>query len=229
MSDGRADASAVIGRHYVNLESYGTFQKLRKKHHIPWRMGFGREVGDVDTGDINRFNSRFKLARQFEGIDLKNCKEKTTRGYAGFCKVFLTHSALERFNEINCLRINDLSGPMMEYEPQRVINEFFGIDGDEADGKGKLYGFVRERIDSDGLKKGLDACKERASANVAHLSAGIRHIFAHGELSANVGGMNPQDVYAACSCISDFLLQFMDAEFTKKINAYANSLPAQER
>src|SRR5437763_73440 len=49
------------------------------------------------AGEIVRWSSRFKLARNFRGLQVDECSERTLRGYSGFFRVFLTHSALERY------------------------------------------------------------------------------------------------------------------------------------
>ena len=68
------------------------------------------------------------------------------------------------------------------------------------------------------LKTRLHVCKCGEIANVAHLSASIRHIFAHGDLSANANGIRSPTLYPLCASVSVFLLDFIDAEFTQKID-----------
>jgi hypothetical protein len=55
----------------------------------------------------------------------------------------------------------------------------------------------------------------------------VRHIFAHGHLAANSYGINPNHVAAACGTISDFLLDFMDSDFTSRMIHYETNLATQ--
>jgi hypothetical protein len=44
------------------------------------------------------------------------------------------------------------------------------------------------------------------------MSAGIRHVFAHGPLCAYSNRIHPKNVYSICRLISNFLIDFMDIE-----------------
>lgn len=126
--------------------------------------------------------------------------------------------------EINsCKNFDDLVPQMEPYGPFKVAEEFF-----ERDKNGKLCDFLIEKIDRRKLEDGFVKCKNGESGNVARISAAIRHIFAHGHLSAHANGASPRDVHASCMSISDFLLSFMDAEFTKKIDACYERISAKE-
>ena len=176
-------------------------------------MGFGPKVY---RGEINRLNARVNLAKSFRGIKLEGVKEKTVAGYDAFFQVFLTHSALERFMKVHGIKnVGDLTDLLEPYAPGEVVGEFF-----ELDGKSKLFDFLCKHIDEKGkrTKEGLTSCKRGESTNVAYVSAAIRHIFAHGHLTANADDINPWKVQNACTPVSDFLLRFIDAEFTRKID-----------
>jgi hypothetical protein len=104
------------------------------------------------------------------------------------------------------------------YNPEKVIQEFV-----KKDKKDLFYNFLYKRVNNK-LKLKLSDCRSYNSTNVAHISASIRHIFAHGHLCAHSNGINPKDVYSICISVSDFLLKFMDAEFAKKIEDYYNKV-----
>lgn len=200
----------------MGLESFGRYQKLCDRSYFPQRIGFGpKPDGEkVVGGDIIRLNARARLAQDFQAMTLRGYSDDTTLGYNGYLQVFLTHSALERFMEIFGVKhISGLSDPLASYEPEAAVKEFFDLDRN-----GKLYDFLRERIDSSHIEKGFTECKCGESTNIAFISAAIRHIFAHGSLTANANGINPKQVNKACMLVSDFLLRFVNAEFTRKID-----------
>lgn len=197
------------------LQEFAKFQQLLKLEHSPSEIGFGL---NVRAGDINRFANRVRLARGFRGINLEGYSQETIVGYNAFFQVFLTHSALERFLEINSLKLDELDSLIAPYNPEKVIQEFL-----EKDKNALLYNFLHERV-NDKLKVKLSQCQSCSSTNVAHISASIRHIFAHGHLCAHSNCINPKNVYSICISISDFILNFMDAEFTNKIEDYYNKV-----
>lgn len=209
----------------MGLESFKRYQDLCKQNYFPQRIGFGpKPDGEkVVGGDINRLNARVRLAKDFQVMTLDGYSEEATLGYTGYLQVFLTHSALERFMEIYGVKhVSELYELLAPYGPEKAINEFFDFDKQD-----KLYSFLCERIDKRGRKieEGLTQCKRSESANVAYISAAVRHIFAHGHLNAN--GINPKSVNKACTSMSDFLLRFMDAEFTRKIEACHHRIEAK--
>jgi hypothetical protein len=194
------------------LQGFAKFCQLVRLNHNLESIGFSSKVS---VGDINRFNSRVKLARNFRGIDLEGYNPETISGYDGFFQVFLTHSALERFLKINSLNLHELETWIAPYHPEKVIQEF--VDKDPAK---LLYKFLYKHLDKERQKTKLSDCRNFKNKNLAYISASIRHIFAHGHLCANSNKIKPENVNMICVLLSDFLIDFMDAEFTKKIEDY---------
>ena len=202
----------------MGLESFKRYQDLCKRNYFPKRIGFGpTPTGDkVVGGDINRLNARVRLAKDFKTMTLDGYSEEATLGYSGYLQVFLTHSALERFMEIYGIKyVSGMSDFLAPHKPEKIVKGFFDTDKDD-----KLYDALCKYIDSRGKKieEGLTMCKRGESMNVAYVSAAVRHIFAHGHLAASANGVNPKNINKACVSVSDFLLRFIDAEFTRKID-----------
>ncbi len=213
----------------MGLNSYGKFQELRKrKGYAPHRTGLVKKVDDIHiTTYVNLLNARVNVAKSFRGIELEGVGPKTVKGYDAFFQVVLTHSVLERFVRLygKTARVSTWEKMISPHNPQGVIEEFFELDEGE-----RLFEFLCARLDDRGkpIEDGLIACKNRNSTNVAFISAAIRHIFAHGYLTANVNKANPVKLYRACMLVSDFLLDFMDAEFTKAVDACEHRITAKE-
>ncbi|MBW4417750.1 MAG: hypothetical protein KME13_00815 [Myxacorys californica WJT36-NPBG1] len=199
----------------MGLQGFAKFHELLKHNHHPAMMGFGTKIC---AGDINRFASRIKLAKNFRSINLDEYSPLTVLGYDAFFQVFLTHSALERFLEISAVQLDELEALMMPYKPEEVIQKFV-----EEDKKKLLFDFLHERLNFR-LRNKLSDCRDLSSCNVAYISASIRHIFAHGHLCAHSKRMQPKNVHIICTAVSDFLLNFMEAEFAKKIENYLEVL-----
>ncbi|KST63172.1 hypothetical protein [Mastigocoleus testarum] len=201
----------------MELQGFNKFQEILHHNHRPPSIGFAE---NVSTGDINRFASRIRVAKNFRGINLDGYAENTVYGYDGFFQVFLTHSALEVFMEIMSIKnLGLLEAKIEQYNPEQVIQLFI-----EKDPKNLLYEFLYQRLTSNKLKDNLNKCHTGSSNNVAYISASIRHIFAHGYLCAYSGGIKPRQVHTICTSISEFLLCFMDLEFAKKIESYYQNI-----
>lgn len=199
----------------MGLQRFAKFQELLRHGHYPRKMGF-----KTSAGEINVFANRMRLARSFGGIDLEGYSETTVLGYQGFLRVFLTHSALECFMRINFASTNiDNLGPSIEgFHPEAVHKEFI-----EKDKKGLLFNFLYEKVENR-LKPKLSDFRDGKNTNVGYLSASIRHIFAHGHLTAHTAGINPRNIDTICTSVSVFLIDYMDNEFTKKIDGYCTKV-----
>ena len=198
------------------IQGFGIYIRLLKSGHSLDQMGLNGSESDVP-----RWNARIKLARNFRGLKIVSCSDRTLKGYNALFQVFLTHSALERYMSIIDVSEDNLEPLLQPYNPVKAIEDFFGHDQ-----KGKLFDFLHKRVNPR-LKARLTACREGRCCNVASLSASVRHIFAHGHLTANSYGINPNHVASACGTVSDFLLDFMENDFTMRIVEYERSLTAR--
>jgi hypothetical protein len=194
----------------MGIQGYGLFVRLLREGHTPEQMGLKKS-----SGDVVRWNSRVKLARNFRGVHVEDFAERTLLGYSAFFQVFLTHSALERYLPIVGLPDRIPADVLAPHSPHEPIKQFFALDR-----KGKLFEFLHARVESKTLKRNLTACREGTCCDVDCMSAAIRHIFAHGHLGGTSNDINPTQVARACAIVSDFLLNFMANDFTSRIAAY---------
>lgn len=160
-----------------------------------------------------------RVARSFRGIQLDGYTDSTTLGYNAFFQVFLTHGALECYTQL--IGADPVYGAMIadafqRYDPEPVIQTLLCNDAD-----GRLCSFISSKLKSRTLKDIIHASQRGESTNIAGLSAAIRHIFARGELTAHANRINPRRAHVICMNISNFLLDFMDQEFTRQIDAYS--------
>jgi hypothetical protein len=197
----------------MGIQGYGLFVKLLKQGHSAGTMGLRGTAGDVA-----RWASRVKLARKFRSLDVDDYSALTLLGYSAFFRVFLTHSALERYLSLVGLSDDGFNEALLPHEPSKAIKEFF-----ERDRSGKLFDFLHPRLNSK-LQAKLKKCRDGASVNVSCVSAAVRHIFVHGHLGANTHDINPRQVARSCNAISDFLLTFMETDFTQRIKTYYDSI-----
>ena len=58
---------------------------------------------------------------------------------------------------------------------------------------------------------------EMASINISFLAKSIRHVFAHGVLTGNAGGLSAKRFEKIAKLISDFLLACMDDDFERRV------------
>jgi hypothetical protein len=190
----------------MGLTNFRQFNNLFRKGHRLADMGL---LGSA--GDVTRLSYRLRLARSFHGLKLEGVSAKATKGYEAFLLVFLTHSALELYLKLTGQALDQLESVHVARGSVDLIAEFFDKDKD-----GRLFKFLHKWLDSNFRKK-LTACRENRCHNVGIVSAAIRHIFAHGYLTANANGINPEHVYQECKKVSEFLIAYMDDDFSRRM------------
>ena len=169
----------------MGIQGFGIFTRLLRMDHTPQQMGLKGKAGDVV-----RWNTRVKLARNFRGLEVEGYTELTLQGYNALFRVFLTHSALELYRPIvNLDAKNDLLAALGPYNPDGPVKKFFALDR-----SGRLFDFLQSKLDKQRSKDSLRACREGASADVTCLSASVRHIFVHGHLSAHSNEIRPKQI-----------------------------------
>ena len=196
----------------MSLTSFNTFQQL-SRHSAPKAMGFA-----CGPGTINRLNARMSLARGFRGIQLEGYTAATTRGYNALFRVFLTHSALECFCEVCGLptkwpEMGRALEPLVASSgPEEVMRRFR-----EQDRGDRLFTFLCRHNRGQSLNADLVACKAGRSHNVVAVSAAIRHVFAHGVLTAHANGMSPRTTDEIGTAVAGFVFTLIDHEFTRRV------------
>ena len=186
-------------KNYINLVG----------HIIPDDFGF------IDNqGDINRFAARFRAANQFQGVVLKGYGEDTVDGYSALCQVMFTWSAFETFLKIAKLNKQEIGRELEYYGANQILNQIRAIDKNN-----KFYKFIYERVNSTHQKE-LKNYFNQDSCNIIYLASAIRHIFAHGWLSAHSNQTDPKAVNQICHILSQFLIDFMDREFSYRVDRF---------
>ena len=178
-------------------------------HVYPSDFGF-----TDNQGDINRFAARFRAANQFKGIILEGYGEDTTDGYSALCQVMFTWSAFETFEKIAKLNRKDLGKELELFGAIEVLDKIRAIDK-----KNRFYKFIYDKVNFT-HKKELDNYFNQDSCNIVYLASAIRHIFAHGWLSPHANQADPKAVNQICHILSQFLLDFMDREFSMRVDQF---------
>lgn len=201
----------IIPSPYKNYpNSYAEFEELFKGGHKATQMGF-----HANNEKVLRFNNRFRLARAFLGIKLDRYNQETIAGYDSLFKTFLAYSAFELFLELIGQKQDTLAGLLAPHNPEKHIKMVVTKD------KGRnFYAFLHKHLDRPNAKRNLSAVYSGNSHNITYIASSIRHIFAHGHLSAHANKCAPATVSDICDIIFTFHMKVMDDEFSRIVIAY---------
>ncbi|MBD2076969.1 hypothetical protein H6F86_24400 [Phormidium sp. FACHB-592] len=168
-------------------------------------------------GPLARWSARFRLAKSFKGLDLGDAYagSETPQLYAAITRIFLVYSAFETYCDIVGLKpheedqVKSLQEPLSQQATLQTIRQ---IDPQYAIAK-----FLLEHLKNKKLKQTMGAFIDEQAINVSCFAGGIRHVFAHGILTANASGLSPQRFDQVSQIVSGFLLDCMDQDFDERV------------
>jgi hypothetical protein len=164
--------------------------------------------------DFYRFANRFRLATSFRGMYLEGFSEETATGYGALTRVFFTWSAFEGYTEL----ADDQAPPyrtLFAHYPSKHIKDLAKLCRAQ-DPESILGKFLEEHAQSAPQVIFLKKFREGNDLAVLTHAACIRHIFAHGRLTAHPNGLQAENMTAICDALSAFITEFIRSDFDRR-------------
>lgn len=172
----------------------------------PSRFGF-----QGSWSDVYRFGNRFRFAKSLTGVSLDTYTEETENGYTGLLQTFTSWSAFECYLRLVGIKQEDCQAFIDPFKPKEFIQRVRNIEQN-----GDFYRFLKplvRRKPRDQLEKFLG----NRDFNATYLASTIRHVFAHGTLAANPGGVRAQNIVLITREVNGFLFEIMETDFSARI------------
>jgi hypothetical protein len=172
-------------------------------------------LGFVGTKfDFYRFANRFRLVTCFEGLKLDGFTEETAGGYEALTRVFFAWSAFERYAEM----ANDRAPyrGLFAHHPRRHVHEL-AAHCRALDPEHKLIGFLLDQSILPAHATYLARYRDGHDFSVLTLAASMRHIFAHGILTAHPNGLPPANLSNISRSLGNFLIHFIRSDFARRV------------
>lgn len=162
--------------------------------------------------DINRFNARFRAASAFRSVMLEGYSDTVIKGYTEYTRLLMTYSAFELLLKIVGKTQVTVRADLDAAGADSLLAELRELDEENA-----FYHFIYARVNS-AHQAELSNYFANDPCNLAYLASAIRHIYAHGLLTPSANGGEPMVAAIISQKISNFLLCFMDNQFSKHVN-----------
>jgi hypothetical protein len=166
---------------------------------------------------LSKWSARFRLAKSFKGLDLGDTYSgvDTPQLYSAITRIFLVYSAFETYCHIIGLNPSKESQIKCIQESQSQEDVIKTIR--DLDPKNTISNFLEQHLTGKDLKQMMCDFKAGHDINVSCFARSIRHVFAHGVLSANSTGLSPKRFNQVSLIISNFLLDCMDQDFDRRV------------
>tara|TARA_R110002049_G_scaffold150392_8_gene313530 strand:- start:614 stop:1264 length:651 start_codon:yes stop_codon:yes gene_type:complete len=164
--------------------------------------------------ELYRFTNRFRLAVSFGGMYLKGFSDETAAGYDALTQVFFTWSAFERYADLANDRPPFRS--LFAHHPRLKVRGLATICRAQ-DPDHNLIEFLIKQSLLPIHETHLCRYRDGHDFSVLTLAACIRHIFAHGHLTANPYRLPAGNLVIICCALNDFLVEFVRSDFMRRV------------
>ena len=171
-----------------------------------------------DKFDFYRFTNRLRLAINFREVIIEEYDQPTVDGYGALTKLFLTWSTFEMYCELCGKKYHE----MFHNYPKRHTHELANAYWD-YDSQGVLIDFLIDQTEIHGQNYYLKQFDEGNNLRVITVAACMRHIYAHGHLTANPQGLTAEETSKICNLFTDFIHTFIRADFQRRVAVAKNS------
>ncbi|WP_076707377.1 hypothetical protein [Yersinia enterocolitica] len=168
-------------------------------------------------GDINRFAARYSVAEDFNGVDIINSTRETRLGYEALMRALLTWSTLETYFHIFPVGLTDIYtcfsfGAKEKHDIRSKLN---AIGNDTI----KFYTFISSNCNTR-HEANTNAFIKNNDFNPIMLLSAIRHVFGHGDLSANVNNVNPESINKIVNILKKEIMTKIDTSFSLLVQSH---------
>ncbi|ATG01263.1 hypothetical protein [Lelliottia amnigena] len=170
------------------------------------------------VGDVSRFAARYALAKDFKNISVDNSTADTTLGYEALMKALLAWSVSEAYYKLLSVNVGKYKYLTFTNSEITKIKSSLNATGSDLN---TFFNFVKVRCEKK-LRRSINKFLAGGDCEPLVLLATVRHVFSHGDLSANVEGVKPKSVNTIVEVLKNTILEKIDAEFTLLVKRHPN-------
>ena len=153
-------------------------------------QGFGFSTG---VGDVNRFAARYRAAKAFVSTEFDGLSATTSEGYSALIKLLLAYSAFEHLLRCIGIKLSLTNKLLSDEERDKALGRLRVLGGNF-----EFFSTLRTHLDDRRFTRQIDEFLAGGQCNIIYLAAGVRHAFAHGQLTASPASCPPQSVATCC-------------------------------
>lgn len=157
--------------------------------------------------DLNRFARRYRFARSLHSIKLDTYHPDTEAGYTALLRAFLMWGAFESYLRLLGLKQNMSDAFLVSHNPGSLDAQVRSFKSTIA-----FYEFLVQFLKTENKTQITEFVAGRPY-NASYLASSIRHVFAHGTLTANPGGVDSVDLVPIVDAVTNWHFTVLDTDF----------------
>ncbi|WP_025565700.1 hypothetical protein [Psychromonas sp. SP041] len=173
----------------------------------------------VTIGDLNRFAARYALAKDFNGIDISHSTLDTRSGYEALMRSLFVWSVAESYHKLLPSSVGGKYA-FLQYDTLEKSNLRVQLDATGTD-MISFYTYISASNNLDSAhSSNVNDFLAGNDYNPTRLLSCIRHVFGHGELSANVNGVKPKSIETITTILKNLVLNKVDLHFIALVKTH---------
>lgn len=170
----------------------------------------GFSAGD---GEVSRFFARYRLAAEYRNSAFYTFSSRTADCYSALIGLLLSYSSFEQCAAVSGLVVE---GKLAAGKVDRLFEDSGIIKGAESlEPLRPVFRYLSPLVSSRPLRIALDKAADGEEILPRQLISALRHTFAHGRLSAHIGGLSPVRLSRGYLHLREELLRFQRAHISE--------------
>lgn len=178
----------------------------------------------TNAGEVNRFAARYRAAKCFSHAEFASLSAPTRDGYSSLIRLLLTYSAFEHFLRCIGTDLRYTSTLLADEERDRALDRLRALNGSQ-----EFFVAVRTHLDQRNYTRQFDDFIAGSTCNLFYLAGGVRHAFAHGQLTASPATCPPESVATCSRFLVNLLVRIMDREFRRRMDDFEEAIAPPPR
>ena len=160
---------------------------------------------------MNRFMYRYRMAKAFQTIVVKDVEKRTVDGYACGMKLFMAYSAYDEIRAAERILLKLEWNVTHKYKNEKLAERI------RSNGLMKNLLLETIAVDEDGLKNMLKKFYANKNNEIMIFASSLRHSFVHGDFTTARSGLTNKREIQTVNDVTDVVLKLGDEIFSEMI------------
>ena len=151
---------------------------------------------------VHRFRARYRLAHVCKGLKTEGYQSSTAHGYDALTRTFLSWSLFELFLKMTSTKGDTAIAALLDaHGAPALLDRIKAVPAYD-----RFFAAILENLDRQKHRTAVTLFLAGQPCDPGIVLACVRHVFAHGFLTPNARGIDPDNAAAICNDMTEFIL-----------------------